>query len=178
MTQDLKTLLARLDAWQSAIPLAVLEAELRNTELVDTDFRRAVFFSATTYRRNLLHAGPNYHALVLCWKAGQRSPIHDHSGSSCAVHVLEGVATETVFALTPQGLVYATRSVDHRSGGVIGSFDADSHQISNLQPPGQDLITLHIYSPPLLQMNRYSLTDAQVDTFVDPIEFFAEGAGI
>ena len=178
MKQDLKTLLARLDSWQGAIPLAILEAELHNTALVEQDFRRVAAFGAQTYRRNLLHEGPGYHALVLCWRAGQRSPIHDHCGSSCAVQVLDGVATETAFALTAQGLVYATGSVEHARGSVIGSFDADAHQISNLQPPGDDLITLHLYSPALLQMNRYSLTDPQVESFIDPIEYFAEGSGI
>ncbi len=178
MKQDLRALFATLDAWRDVIPLALLEAELKRTELASEDFARVIAFGEKTYRRNLLHEGPAYHALVLCWRAGQRSPIHDHCGSSCAVHVLAGVATETAFARTAQGLVYATSTTDHSSGSVIGSFDADAHQISNLQPPGQDLITLHIYSPALLQMNRFSLTDSHVETFIDPIESFAEGAGI
>ena len=178
MAQSLKALFAKLDARTQAIPLADLEAELKTTELQDVDFRRVATFGDRSYRRNLLHEGPNYHALVLCWRPGQRSPIHDHNGSSCAVRVLQGVATETAVARTSQGLVYATTSRDCHVGAVLGSFDADAHQISNLQPPGQDLITLHLYSPPLLKMNRYSLTDAQVESFVDPVEYFVEGAGI
>lgn len=178
MAQTLKALFTKLDARQEAISLAELEAELKTTDLQDSDFRRTAAFGERTYRRNLLHEGPNYHALVLCWRPGQRSPIHDHSGSSCAVRVLQGVATETSIALTGQGLVYATASRDCRVGMVLGSFDGDAHQISNLQPPGQDLITLHLYSPPLLKMNRFSLTDSQVESFVDPVQFFVEGAGI
>lgn len=178
MEQSLAELLAKLDAHPVAIPLTVLEAELKKTGLSKEDFQRVAAFGDNTYRRNLLHEGPAYHALVLCWRPGQRSPIHDHNGSSCAVRVLQGVATETTIAMTAQGLVYATASRDFTVGSVIGSFDADAHQISNLQPPGQDLITLHIYSPPLLRMNRFSLTDSHVEMFVDPVEFFAEGAGI
>jgi cysteine dioxygenase len=105
---------------------------------------------------------------VLCWRAGRRSPIHDHCGSSCAVRVLDGVATETAFALTGHGLVSATASAGHACGGFIGSFDADAHQIPYLQPPGQDLITLHVHPPPLLRMNRYSLTDARVEKLRRP----------
>lgn len=178
MTHSLSTLLALLDERQQAIPLAVLQEELARTVLVKEDYQRLISFGDKTYRRNLLHEGPAYHALVLCWRAGQRSPIHDHHGSSCAVRVLEGIATETAFAATPHGLVYATATVDHPVGQLIGSFDADAHQISNLQAPGCDLVTLHIYSPPLLRMNRFSLTDPRVETFVDPIELFTEGAGI
>ena len=178
MAQTFKALLTKLDARLEPIPLAEIEAELGDTDVVDGDFRRAVAFGDKTYRRNLLHEGPTYHALVLCWRAGQRSPIHDHSGSSCAVRVLQGIATETAVAMTAQGLVYATASRDCAAGSVLGSFDGDAHQISNLQAAGQDLVTLHIYSPPLLKMNRFSLTDPQVESFIDPVEFFVEGAGI
>jgi cysteine dioxygenase len=176
--QSLKALFGRLDARDAAIPLAELQAELGKTDLVSEDFQQVVAFGDKTYRRNLLHEGPAYLALVICWRPGQRSPIHDHSGSSCAVQVLGGIATETAFAQTGQGHVYATASTDHGVGSVLGSFDADAHQISNLQPAGHDLVTLHIYSPPLLQMKRFSLTDAHWETFMDPIELFIEGAGI
>ena len=178
MKQSLKTLLATLDSWQDAIPLSVLNEELNKTELCFEDFSRCISFGDKTYRRNLLQEGPAYHALVLCWRAGQRSPIHDHCASSCAVHVLKGIATETVFARTAYGLIFAMGTKELATGETIGSFDSDIHQISNLQAPGEDLITLHLYSPPLLQMNLYSLTDSRVETFYDPIEFFTEGAGI
>ena len=35
----------------------------------------------------------------------------------------------------------------------------DLHQISNLQANQAELVTLHVYSPPLLWMGTYSLTD-------------------
>lgn len=43
---------------------------------------------------------------------------------------------------------------------------------------GQDLVTLHIYSPPLLVMGTYSLTDDRVGEFVPPVHEFTHGAGI
>jgi DMSO/TMAO reductase YedYZ molybdopterin-dependent catalytic subunit len=42
---------------------------------------------------------------------------------------------------------------------VIGNEDGDLHQVSNLQAGSADLVTLHVYSPPLLRMTTYSLTD-------------------
>ena len=50
--------------------------------------------------------------------------------------------------------------------------------MSNLQPPGHDLVTLHVYSPPLLNMGMYSLTDPHIEEFVDPVVGLLEGAGI
>ena len=41
-----------------------------------------------------------------------------------------------------------------------------------------DLVTLHVYSPPLLVMGQYSLTDPMVGEFADPIFDFALGGGI
>ena len=178
MKQSLSELLAKLDTVPGPVPLNLLSEELAKTSIVLSDVQRNISFGEQTYRRNLLHEGPAYHALVLCWRSGQRSPIHDHSGSSCAVYVLQGKATETLFAQTAEGLIYATSTQEQGHGEVIGSYDGDIHQISNLQPEGQDLITLHLYSPPLLKMNLYSLTDRTVATFYDPIEFFSEGAGI
>src|SRR5439155_1043142 len=110
-------------------------------------------FSAERYVRNRLHDGPAYQALVLCWRNGQRSPIHNHRGSRCGVKVLRGVAVETVFAPAPNGMVYATGSRELRTGHICASSDEDIHQISNLQGGGADLITLHLYSPPLLRMD-------------------------
>jgi cysteine dioxygenase len=115
---------------------------------------------------------------VLCWRAGQRSPIHDHRGSSCGVKVIKGVATETFFDRTPHGHVYATGSRALNQGAVCGSQDDDLHQMSNLQAPGQDLITLHIYSPPLIVMGLYSLTETRVREFNDPVATLCDGAGI
>ena len=36
-------------------------------------------------------------------------------------------------------------------------------------PRALDLVTLHIYSPPLYRMNMYSLMDAKMQQFFDPV---------
>jgi hypothetical protein len=51
------------------------------------------------------------------------------------------------------------------------------HQISNLQAGDADLVTLHVYSPPLMWMGTYSLTDrtrGQEPMFIE----FCDAAGI
>ena len=40
---------------------------------------------------------------------------------------------------------------------MIVNADDDIHQVSNLQADNADLITLHIYTPPLLRMGVYSI---------------------
>jgi cysteine dioxygenase len=159
MATTLGELFHYLDGLQGRAPLAELTAELAELEIgpeVLTAFTR---FSDRHYMRNLVRSGPWYFVLVLCWKNGQRSPIHDHRGSACGVRVLRGTATETQFEFAPNGLVKATFSRDVPQGSVIGSEDTDLHQVSNLQSGNADLVTLHVYSPPLEKMGTYSLTD-------------------
>src|SRR5262245_7856675 len=171
--------LLELDQYAGRIPLTTLRDWLVRTAVTMEIVRPLLRFSTEQYVRNLMHAGPSYQALVLCWHSGQRSPIHDHRGSSCAVKIISGVATETTFERAANGMLYAAGSRQLAAGDACASQDADVHQISNLQPEGADLVTLHIYSPPLFRMNMYSLVDAKVMQFFDPVnEEFLSGAGI
>jgi DMSO/TMAO reductase YedYZ molybdopterin-dependent catalytic subunit len=116
-------------------------------------------FSDGAYQRILLREGPHYHVWIMCWKNGQRSPIHDHAASCCAVRVLRGTATDTRFEFAPHGHVKAVGSRELAAGSTCATQDSDLHQISNLQDGTADLVTLHVYSPPLLRMNTYSIVD-------------------
>lgn len=175
---SIRDFLTELDQYTERVPLDELVERMERLELSFDDVAAFAHFGSDTYRRNLMHAGPGYQALILCWRAGQRSPIHDHRGSSCGVRVIKGVATETAFERTCDGLIYATGSRELHTGQVCGSQDDDIHQVSNLQPAGQDLITLHVYSPPLLRMGMYSLTDTAIREFLDPVRGFVGGDGI
>jgi cysteine dioxygenase len=177
VARTLQALFDRLDRLEGRATLEDLASELADLNLSCQDVNAFIQFADRGYTRNLVRAGPWYNVLVLCWKNGQRSPIHDHAGSSCAVRVLRGTATETVFDYAPNGHVWATGSRAHPPGSVMASQDTDLHQVSNLQPGNADLVTLHIYSPPLLWMGTYSLTNrgrGQEPMFVE----YYEAAGI
>ena len=169
---------AELDQYSDRIPLKVLTAGLKRLRVEMAAVEPFVQFSQERYRRNLMHAGPAYHALILCWRNGQRSPIHDHRGSSCAVRVLSGEAIETVFEMTDEALLFEVRTRALPEGFMCATQDLDIHQLSNLQSNGADLVTLHLYSPPLLTMGQYSLTDSTMREFRDDIHVLIEGAGI
>jgi len=180
MAKTFAELLRRLDAFPGRIPLGELEAALADVSMSLDDVRPWLIFGADTYRRNLVHSGPAYQALVLCWRNGQRSPIHDHAGSSCGVRVLSGEALETVFERTRAGMVFAVRSLSHSPGSVCATQDADIHQVSNVADDGGDLVTLHVYSPPLLNMGTYTLFDVNVRAFHEPVheDALVDGGGI
>jgi cysteine dioxygenase len=174
-----KSVFKELDQIESRLSLRVILDWFQDTGVTAEDVANYLVFSPERYVRNLLHAGATYQALVLCWRNGQRSPIHNHRGSHCGVKVLRGVATETVFDRAPNGLIYAVRSRDLPPGCVCASSDEDIHQLSNLQAGGADLVTLHIYSPPLLRMDVFSLESPTVREWDDPInDRFVFGGGI
>jgi cysteine dioxygenase len=177
MARSLESLVRYLDGLAGRPALADLAAAVAPLPVDWADVADFVRFSERGYTRNLVRAGPWYHLLVLCWKNGQRSPIHDHAGSSCCVRVLRGTLTETRFAFAPNGHVKAVESTDHAPGSTFASADLDLHQVSNLQPGGADLVTLHVYSPPLLRMGTYSLTDRTRGSEPMFVEF-TDAAGI
>jgi DMSO/TMAO reductase YedYZ molybdopterin-dependent catalytic subunit len=173
MNRSLEALFRYLDNLSDRPPLAELRAHVADLDVTCDELAEHVRFGEQGYRRNLLREGPQYHAWIMCWKNGQRSPIHDHAASSCAVRVLRGTLTETRFEFAPNGLIKAVGSRDLAAGSVCVAQDSDVHQISNLQARGADLVTLHIYAPPLVRMATYSLTDPSrgEDVWVEPRKF-------
>jgi cysteine dioxygenase len=177
MTDDLRAMYRYLDTLMSRPDLSRLLEELSRFEIELEDLSEHVHFAANGYKRNLARSAPDYQAWVLCWKNGQRSPIHNHTGSACVVRVLRGTLTETLFEMAPNGHVKASYSRDIAEGSLIGSEDTDIHQVSNLQPEDADLVTLHVYTPPLTRMGTYSLYDLSRGYEVW-IPEFSDAAGI
>ncbi len=159
MSKELDDLCQYLDRLDDRAELAGLMQELEELEIDCDSLADHLRISERGYARNLVRAGPWYNLLVLCWRNGQRSPIHDHFGSTCGVRVLRGTMTETRFEFAPNGHVKATGSCDYDPGEVVGGQDYHLHQVSNLQAGNADLVTLHVYSPPLVKMGTYTLTD-------------------
>jgi len=71
--------------------------------------------------------------------------------------VLAGVATEIGYRKTPAGPLEVIRRRELPAGAICATEDEDIHEMANLQQDGSDLVTLHIYSPPLLVMRNFSL---------------------
>jgi cysteine dioxygenase len=160
---SLRRLCSRLEAAsetaEGGVPLDLLAAELDGFE---TDLQALApwwIFDACKYRRNLIRRTAAYEALLLCWQPGQRSPIHDHRGSGCAFRVVEGVVTETLYERTRGDLATAVSMRWLPPGTVCASRDFDIHDVANGQPSA-DLVTLHVYSPPLRDFNVYRSADA------------------
>jgi cysteine dioxygenase len=145
---DLLDLFGRWDQRSEPIAFEELLVSLKAIKLGRADLAESLVFDDRAYRRMAIRSQPHYQALVLCWHAGQSSPIHDHLGSSCVVRVVEGQVCETRYRSTPCGRLVPTHSHEFPAGSVTGCRGDGIHQMANLEQPGCDLITLHVYSPP------------------------------
>lgn len=156
MPETLENLIDYLESLTDRAPLAQLVERLRQSQIDCADVAGAIRFSERGYASQLLRAGPWYEIFVFCWKSGQRSPVHDHAATSCAVRVLRGVATETFFELAANGAARAASSHELGPGDVSSRQDLDLHEIANLQPGDAELVTLHVYSPPMGEVGIYA----------------------
>lgn len=160
----LAELIAYLETLTGRADLAVLSRLLDGIAVTRADIDAACVFGARGYRRNTISQSPHYELLALCWRSGHCTPIHDHRGVSCAFRVVEGTGTEIRFRVTESGLVCPTTVNAMPPGYICAADDADIHQVANMQAPGRDLVTLHVYSPPISRMHTYEFkTSAGAD---------------
>jgi cysteine dioxygenase len=140
------------------------------------DYEHHRLFASRKYARNLVVRSSFAELLLLCWRPGQRTPIHDHGGSVGVIIVCEGLLTETMFQHLPEGRVRPYDTYKWGPGSVTGADVPDIHQLLNLQPAGRELVTLHCYSPPLSVLNTYSPRSSRVGRWREG--YFSGGAGI
>ena len=133
-------------------------------------------FSERRYARNLVHKTDCFEIMIMGWNSGQRSSIHDHAGALGGLKVLHGELTESLFEKAPNGMIKSLSSVDYSVGAMRVEETHLIHQISNLQGENRQSISVHIYVPPLVRMNVYSLEDPSVRNVLP--QYFSFGAGI
>jgi cysteine dioxygenase len=127
-----------------------------NLKVNRSELEPHILFTDERYARNLVYKSDDFECLVLCWKPGQRSPIHDHANSICTVYTIEGVLSADNYRKTASGHVRADYSEDFRPGSVLSIQTTEIHQVSNLQE-SSPLISLHFYLGPLENSFLYSV---------------------
>ncbi len=153
----LRTLVVRLSQLQRPATIVELRQWLSEIAIDRAELSPFVHFQESCYCRTPVISSPHFELLCICWQAGQSSSIHDHWGSACGVRVVAGELTETIFDVVEDSLVRPQKVNHYGAGFVCSSVDKDVHQITNHQTDERELITLHIYSPPLAAMHSYSL---------------------
>lgn len=155
-------LFRRWDLLDEPLSLAAITVALSGLDVERFDVEDLLRFGEEGYRRVSIRRNDCYEALLICWRSGQRSPIHNHTGSCCVARVISGRATETLYQRSGLGVLFPARSRIIPGGSLMSCDGGGIHQVSNLEPAGRDLVTLHVYSPPLSGYRRFSIEETSV----------------
>jgi len=158
-------LIERLNSQTSPPTLEQLNLWLASVQISDMDLKPYVGFKEGNYWRHRVCRNESVEMLVICWRPGHETPIHDHNGSHGVVLVHRGIMWETIFAFDSEnGLSYATGRAC-LEGTITGAEVPDIHQLGNPDASGQNLITVHVYAPPLGVLKTYKVGSSQVDLY-------------
>ncbi len=152
---------------QTAVPsLEQIHDWLESVNISDEELQPYVGFKDGNYWRHRVCRNDFVEMLVLCWRPGHRTPIHDHNGSHGGVKVHEGPLWETIFTYDEaKGLEYKSAR-ECAPGCVTGSDIPDIHQLGNPDVSDRNLITIHVYAPPLGVLHTYKPGSTKIDLYV------------
>ncbi len=143
-----------LDSIDRRPGLDELAFKLSNLKPNSAALENCVGYAKEGYQRHVVKKNDFYELATICWKPGQKTPIHDHVGSDCAFLIISGTSTETIYETNDNGLAFPTKSIIRNSGEVCAAEEQDIHVVSNEGDSG--LVELHVYTPPLSGYNVYS----------------------
>jgi cysteine dioxygenase len=161
--------------WSEISP-ARMQDILDRLVVTEEEAQPHALFSDKRYARNLVYKDRQFEIMIMCWHAGQRSSIHDHAGSLGGIKILQGELTESLFGRAANGMIKSLSSSDYAIEDTRVEETSLIHQISNLQAEDGKTVSVHIYIPPLVRMNVYSLEDPAVRNILP--QYFSLGAGI
>lgn len=145
--------LARLSTTAS---LGEFAEAVRRVGLSLPDVAQYVHFSDASYHRETIFQSDQFQVLVISWKPGQSSPIHNHRGSMCCVQVMQGTAIETTYTMSHDGR-FSCCCESQAVGDVFAGEDLDIHAVANLPKSTIGLVTLHVYRPALTRMELFEI---------------------
>jgi cysteine dioxygenase len=158
-------LIEQLQAQTSPPSLEQINSWLAKVEISSLELQPYLGFKEGNYWRHQVCRNDAVEMLIICWRPGQKTPIHDHNGSHGVVRVHEGLMRETIFSYEEdRGLCYNTGR-ECPTGTVTGAEVPDIHQLGNPEASGQNLITVHVYAPPLGVLNTYKVGSSKIDLY-------------
>jgi len=141
-------------------------ALLEKLVLSPDEWERFVNFGERNYTRNLLLLSERFSVMLLCWNPGQSTPPHRHgedrhswfkvlSGELKMVHFKddEEMRLKQCSGLDQVDLqVESSEVIDVHSPVIYEGPDDASHQLGNRCDDSETAVSLHVYSPPYLQL--------------------------
>mgnify|MGYP000435576540 CR=1 FL=1 len=126
------------------------------------DFEPFMHWDEEHYTRNCIDRTDDYELILLCWEAGQETPIHGHGGEECWVYALQGSIREHRQEWQEAQQVLRTVETSQMEAGDISYMD-DNMGYHSLHNVGSGrAMTLHLYMNPI---DRCRVFDPQAQSF-------------
>lgn len=121
---------------------------IRSMKLPTSVYESLCSWCDDSYTRNCIFENEKFELILICWEAGQSTPIHDHGGEECWVKVLEGEFKETIFKLNTYGKLVNVKTIVSKKDDVTFMIDfMGFHRLENAF--SQRSISLHLYAKPI-----------------------------
>jgi len=149
--------------------LETFKCLVERLDLPDKLLNEHIFFDDKTYARNLICLTPRFEVLVMCWKPGQLSVVHDHLDSFATIRVFRGTLYNEFYRRVDDGskegyakLEPTTERLD--GAGAWVNMDLEGvHKMGNRADATEDLVTLHFYAKPLREINVFDVENESVE---------------
>ncbi len=116
-------------------------------------------FNPTERWYHRLEAHDDHEVWLLTWLPGQGTDVHDHGGSSGALHVVSGTLVEDTVTL-PTGPAAAPRVATRELTAGLGHAFGPRHIHRVANRSARPAVSIHVYAPALRSMTRYLLGPA------------------
>ena len=116
-----------------------------------------------------LHVADDHEVWLLTWLPGQGTEWHDHGGSAGAFILVQGALTELTATVAPDRPPRISPAARRLTVGALRPFGAKHvHRVTNheLEPA----VSLHVYSPALVEMNQYRAQGDRLEVVASQLE--------
>ena len=103
---------------------------LENFDIDKIDLSKFIKFSDKTYKRNLVLKNSKILIMILCWKSGQQSPIHNHPEQGCLMKIITGKLQENRYKI--QDLNFVNQKIYKKNDVSYIDNSEFVHKISNI----------------------------------------------
>ena len=146
----------------SSSPKTKFSKLIKSLRLKIGDFESYANWSRKGYVRNCIVENEHFELILICWSAGQKTPIHDHGGEECWVKVIDGKLKETIYRNDENDeLVAISTSVKQINQVSYMKDFMGFHRLENNSNTRS--MSLHLYAKPILKCNVF---DEKLKTFV------------
>lgn len=128
---------------------------IRKLDIPVSKFEKIATWDTTHYTRNCIARTKEFEVLLLCWQAGQETPIHCHNDQDCWVFLVEGSITENQYKNDEAETPFLTVSeLMKENGSYYINDDIGLHSLHNAKD--KRAMSLHIYVNPIEECSYYS----------------------